>query len=264
MTSPDAPAMSASGMTPSLMSASLIVELEGVSVSFARPVLRDVSLRVAPAETVAIVGESGTGKSTLLRLILGLLQPDRGQVRVQGRAMASIAPRELRAVRSDIGMVFQGAALFDSLSTFENVAFALRERGQLSESEIGDRVRETLALVDLDAEQVAATLPSQLSGGMRKRVGIARAVAARPSLLLYDEPTAGLDPLTSETVTTLMQRLQTELRVTSVIVSHDVRAMLRIADRIALLHDGAFAFLGAPDAMRASVEPYTHAFLAAA
>ena len=159
---------------------------------------------------------------------------------------------------------FRGAALFDSLSTFENVAFALRERGELSESEIRARVRETLALVDLDAEEVASRFPAQLSGGMRKRVGIARAVAPRPSLLLYDEPSAGLDPLTSDTVTALMKRLQRELHVTSIIVSHDVRAMLQIADRIALLHDGRFAFLGTPDAMRASDEPYTQTFVAAA
>ena len=134
----------------------------------------------------------------------------------------------------------------------------------LSEADIRARVRETLTLLDLDPDEVSATLPAQLSGGMRKRVGIARAVAPRPRLLLYDEPTAGLDPLTSETVTALMHRLQKELHVTSVVVSHDIRAMLRIADRIALLHDGVFAFVGDADAMRSSSEPYTRAFVAAA
>lgn len=243
---------------------SAVVELEHVSVSFSRPVLRDIALRVSPAETLVIVGESGTGKSTLLRLILGLQQADRGRVTVMGQDLERATTVELRRVRSEIGMVFQGAALFDSLTTFENVAFGLRERGELREAEIRARVRETLALVDLDPDEVSNTLPAQLSGGMRKRVGIARAVAPRPALLLYDEPTAGLDPLTSGTVTALMQRLQAELHVTSVVVSHDVRAMMRIADRIALLHDGAFAFLGAPEAMRSSVEPYTQSFLAAA
>ncbi len=240
------------------------VELEHVSVAFQRPVLRDVSLRVATAETLAVVGESGTGKSTMLRLILALQQPDRGVVRVMGDDLQKTTAASLRVLRTHIGMVFQGGALFDSLSTFENVAFGLREHRALSESEIRTRVLDTLALVDLDPERVATLLPGALSGGMRKRVAIARAIAPRPALMLYDEPTAGLDPLTTETVTALMQRLQRELHVTSVVVSHDVRAMLRIADRIALLHDGVFAFLGAADAMRASTEPYTASFLAAA
>ncbi len=240
------------------------VQLDAVSVAFQRPVLQDVSLHVAAGETVAIVGESGTGKSTLLRLILGLQRPDRGRVRVMGADVNTIDRQSLRRLRAQVGMVFQGAALFDSLTTFENVAFGLREAGELDEDALRRRVHETLMLVDLDPEQVAHTLPAELSGGMRKRVGIARAVAPRPALLLYDEPTAGLDPLTSETVTSLMQRLQRELHVTSIVVSHDLRAMLRIADRVALLREGAFAFLGAPDAMRASTEPYTRAFLAAA
>ena len=249
---------------PSLTIVGAAVEIERVSVAFQRTVLRDVSLRVGTAESVAVVGESGTGKSTLLRLILGLQTPDSGTVRVMGSDINRASAAELRAMRTTVGMVFQGAALFDSLTTFENVAFALREHGTLSESQIAARVRETLALVDLDSDEVSQTLPAQLSGGMRKRVGIARAVAPRPALLLYDEPTAGLDPLTSDTVTALMHRLQRELHVTSVIVSHDLRAMMRIADRIALLHDGAFAFLGDPQSMRDSAEPYTQSFVAAA
>ena len=244
--------------------AAAAVELDSVSVAFARPILHEVSLRVATAETLAVIGESGTGKSTMLRLILGLQEPDAGTVSVMGHALHAISRAERRTLRAQIGMVFQGAALFDSLMTFENVAFGLRESGSMAEPAIRTRVRETLALVDLDPDEVSQTLPAQLSGGMRKRVGIARAVAPRPALLLYDEPTAGLDPLTSNTVIALMQRLQQELRVTSVVVSHDVRAMMRIADRIALLHEGAFVFLGAPDAMRVSVEPYTQSFLAAA
>ncbi len=249
---------------PTVAPVASAVALEQVSVAFQRPVLRAITLQVAPAETVAIVGESGTGKSTLLRLILGLQRPDHGTVRVMGSDVNAIDRHALRAIRAQVGMVFQGAALFDSLTTFENVAFGLREAGVLREDALRARVFETLALVDLDPEQVSHTLPAQLSGGMRKRVGIARAVAPRPALVLYDEPTAGLDPLTSATVTDLMQRLQRELQVTSVVVSHDIRAMLRIADRVALLRDGAFAFLGAPEAMRVSDEPYTRAFLAAA
>ena len=251
-------------LTPSMTDAVAAVALDQVSVTFQRPVLREVTLEVARGETVAVVGESGTGKSTLLRLILGLQEPDSGTVRVMGRELRRLEATALRTLRADVGMVFQGAALFDSLTTFENVAFALRERGELPEEAIRARVRETLALVDLDPDEVSQTLPAQLSGGMRKRVGIARAVAPRPALLLYDEPTAGLDPLTSETVTTLMQRLQHDLHVTSIVVSHDVRAMLRIADRMALLNSGEFVFLGAPDAMQASDEPYTRSFLAAA
>lgn len=251
-------------VNPMVVPVATVVDLDHVSVAFQRPVLRDVSLQVAPAETVAIVGESGTGKSTLLRLMLGLQPPDRGVVRVMGADVNAIGRHALRTLRAQVGIVFQGGALFDSLTTFENVAFGLREAGELTEEAVRARVFETLALVDLDPAQVAQTLPAQLSGGMRKRVGIARAVAPGPALLLYDEPTAGLDPLTSATVTELMQRLQRELKVTSVVVSHDIRAMLRIADRVALLRDGAFAFLGAPDAMRSSAEPYTRAFLAAA
>jgi phospholipid/cholesterol/gamma-HCH transport system ATP-binding protein len=241
-----------------------MIALDRVSVAFQRPVLTNVSITVARAEMLAVVGESGTGKSTLLRLILGLQAPDRGMVTVHGTSLRDATPKQLRELRADVGMVFQGAALFDSLTTFENVAFALREAGEMSDAEISTRVRETLELVDLAAGQVSQRLPAELSGGMRKRVGIARAIANRPTLLLYDEPTAGLDPLTSGTVTDLMQRLQRELQVTSVVVSHDVRAMMRIADRVGLLHEGSFAFLGAPEAMRNSDEPYTQSFLAAA
>ncbi len=247
-----------------MFSSTPAVVLEHVSVAFARPVLADVTLSVAAAETLAVVGESGSGKSTLLRMILGLLTPDLGTVHVMGMDVARVNSRERQRLRAQIGMVFQGAALFDSLNTFENVAFGLRERGSLDESGIRTRVFETLRLLDLDPDEVSSLLPAQLSGGMRKRVGIARAVAPRPQLLLYDEPTAGLDPLTSETVTALMHRLQHELHVTSVVVSHDIRAMMRIADRVALLRDGSFAFLGSPAAMLASDEPYTQSFLAAA
>jgi phospholipid/cholesterol/gamma-HCH transport system ATP-binding protein len=241
-----------------------VVDLQQVSLTFAQPVLRDVTLAVPRGELLAVVGESGTGKSTLLRLVLGLLAPDAGVVRVFGHDIHRASPDVLRSVRAKIGMVFQGAALFDSLTVFENVAFALRERGGVTEPELRTRVDEALTLVDLEPARIAASLPAELSGGMRKRVGIARAVAARPDLLLYDEPTSGLDPLTSDTVIDLMQRLQRELRVTSIVVSHDVRAMLRIADRVALLQQARFAFLGTPDAMRASDDTYTRHFLAVA
>jgi phospholipid/cholesterol/gamma-HCH transport system ATP-binding protein len=244
--------------------AEAVVTLERVSLAFTLPVLRDISLQIPTGELLAVVGESGTGKSTLLRLLLGLLTPDAGRVTVFGADVQRQSPAALHAMRSRIGMVFQGAALFDSLSTYENVAFALRERDGLSEREIAARVGEVLTAVDLDAARVAPLMPAALSGGMRKRVGIARALAARPDLLLYDEPTAGLDPITGHTVTALMQRLQHELHVTSIVVSHDVRAMMRIADRVALLHEGRFAFLGAPDVMRASDDVYTRQFLAVA
>ncbi|MCU0626893.1 MAG: ATP-binding cassette domain-containing protein [Gemmatimonadaceae bacterium] len=240
------------------------VELRHVSLAFERPVLRDVALTVATGETVAVLGESGTGKSTLLKLVLGLLDPDAGEVRVHGDVVNTMKQADRLALRRGIGMVFQGAALFDSLTVHENVAFALREHLRLAEDEIATRVHEALRLVDLDPAQVADQLPAQLSGGMRKRVGVARAIAHRPALLLYDEPTAGLDPLTTETVVALIARLQRELRVTSLVVSHDVRAMLRLADRLALLHDGTFAFVGDAESMRASDEAYTRTFLAAA
>lgn len=241
-----------------------IIELRDVWLSFETPVLRGVSLHVCEGETLLVLGESGTGKSTILKLILRLLVPDRGSVRVFGREITRLSFNEVLAMRRRIGMVFQYAALFDSLTVYENVAYPLRENTRLPEREIERIVMDRLATVDLDPDRVAAQLPGELSGGMKKRVGIARAIVADPEIILYDEPTAGLDPLAVDTIIDLTRRLQRELGVTSVVVTHDVRAGFKIASRVNLLHDGRIRFDGTPDQLIAAKDPYIRAFVEAA
>jgi phospholipid/cholesterol/gamma-HCH transport system ATP-binding protein len=238
-----------------------IVELEHVSLAFDRPILEDVSLVVRRGETVVIAGESGTGKSTTLKLILRLLRPDKGRVIVDGEVINDVTYEEALIIRQKMGMVFQGAALFDSMSVFENVAFPLREHTQLTDDEIEARVREKLEFVDLDPDRVMDQLPAELSGGMKKRVGIARGMAVNPAIMLYDEPTSGLDPLTTGTITRLIMKLQRELKVTSVVVSHDIRSAFRMATKIALLAERRIVFFGSPEEMTASQDRYVQDFL---
>ncbi|HET7586077.1 MAG TPA: ATP-binding cassette domain-containing protein [Gemmatimonadaceae bacterium] len=238
-----------------------VIALEHVWLAFDRPVLEDVTLTVEPHETLALVGESGTGKSTILRLILRLLTPDQGRVLVNGVNMVTLDFDEVLEVRRRMGMVFQGAALFDSLTVFENVAYPLREHTELDDDAIDACVREKLAFVNLDPDEVMDQLPAELSGGMKKRVAIARAVVSDPPIMLYDEPTSGLDPLTTATITSLIRKLQRERRVTSVVVSHDLRSCFRIADRIALLATGTLRFVGTPKAMTESDDDYIREFL---
>jgi phospholipid/cholesterol/gamma-HCH transport system ATP-binding protein len=238
--------------------------VDNVSLAFDTPVLEDVSFHALDGETVAIVGESGTGKSTILKLILRLLVPDRGQVRIDGEDITSLTFDEALLVRQKMGMVFQGAALFDSMSVFENVAYPLREHTQMDDDEIETRVREKLEFVDLDADQVMEQFPAELSGGMRKRVGIARGMANNPEIMLYDEPTSGLDPLTTATITKLILKLQHELNVTSVVVSHDIRSVFRMASKVALLYDHHITFFGTPEEMTGSDNRYINDFLGGA
>jgi phospholipid/cholesterol/gamma-HCH transport system ATP-binding protein len=238
-----------------------VVELDHVSLSFDQPILEDISIVAKEGETLCIVGESGTGKSTMLKLILRLLLPDSGRVLIDGDDITGLTFEEALEVRQKMGMVFQGAALFDSLSVFENVAYPLREHTQLLEDEIERKVREKLQFVDLEPDEVLEKLPSELSGGMRKRVGIARGIANDPEIMLYDEPTSGLDPLTTGTITRLISKLQRELRVTSVVVSHDIRSVFRMATKVALLHERRIAFLGTPEEMAAAEDPYVRDFL---
>ncbi len=241
-----------------------LIELRDVWLSFDRPVLRGIDLHVCEGETLLVLGESGTGKSTILKLILRLLVPDHGSVRVFGREVTRLPFGEVLRMRRRIGMVFQYAALFDSLTVFENVAYPLRENTNLPEREIERIVRERLELVDLNADRVAAQLPAELSGGMRKRVGIARAIATDPEIILYDEPTAGLDPLAVETIIELTRRLQVELGVTSVVVTHDLRAGFKVASRVNLLCEGKIRFDGTPEQLVAAEDPYIRAFVEAA
>jgi phospholipid/cholesterol/gamma-HCH transport system ATP-binding protein len=238
-----------------------VVQLEHVSLAFSQPILEDISLVAEQGETICIVGESGTGKSTTLKLILRLLVPDRGKVLIDGEDVAPLSFEEALKVRQKMGMVFQGAALFDSMTVYENVAYPLREHTTLDEDEIERRVREKLHFVDLDADRVMEQFPSELSGGMRKRVGIARGMANNPEIMLYDEPTSGLDPLTTGTITRLIMKLQRELNVTSVVVSHDIRSVFRMASKVALLYDRKITFFGTPEEMTASEDKYIQDFL---
>jgi phospholipid/cholesterol/gamma-HCH transport system ATP-binding protein len=238
-----------------------VIELQHVSLSFDRPILQDVSFLACAGETLMIAGESGSGKSTILKLILRLLLPDSGRVIVFGRDVVELSFEEALDLRRHIGMVFQSAALFDSLTIFENVAYPLRENRNLNEVELERVVRERLDFVDLDADDVMVKLPSQLSGGMRKRVGIARAIATDPEIILYDEPTAGLDPLTAGTINALVRKLQRELGVTSIVVTHDMRAGFRVANRACLLRDGRIVFAGTPEEMVAADDRYIQMFL---
>ncbi len=239
-----------------------VIELEHVSLGFSgRTILEDVSFLAMKGETIVVVGESGTGKSTTLKLILRLLVPDSGSVYVGGQEIGHLSFEDALRVRQKMGMVFQGAALFDSMSVYENVAYPLREHTDLPEDEIERRVREKLSFVDLDPDVVMPLLPSSLSGGMRKRVGVARAIANDPLIMLYDEPTSGLDPLTTGTITRLIIKLQRELGVTSVVVSHDIRSVFRMASYVALLAERRIRFFGTPEQMAASDDPYIQDFL---
>jgi len=238
-----------------------VIELERVHLAFDRPILEDVSFAAFPGETLVIVGESGTGKSTTLKLILRLLQPDSGKVYVSGQDIAGLSFTEALAVRQKMGMVFQSAALFDSMTVFENVAYPLREHTDLDEDEIESRVREKLEFVDLDPSDVMDRLPAELSGGMKKRVGIARGMANNAEIMLYDEPTSGLDPLTTGTITRLIMKLQRELNVTSIVVSHDIRSSFRMGTHIALLADRQIRFFGTPEEMTATDDRYIRDFL---
>jgi phospholipid/cholesterol/gamma-HCH transport system ATP-binding protein len=238
-----------------------VISLRNVHLAFDEPILEDVSFAAHTGETVVVVGESGTGKSTILKLILRLLVPDQGTVLIDGQDITGLDFDDALKVRQKLGMVFQGAALFDSMTVFENVAYPLREHTDLNEDEILARVREKLEFVDLDPDKVLDQLPSELSGGMKKRVGIARGMANNPQIMLYDEPTSGLDPLTTGTITRLIMKLQRELNVTSIVVSHDIRSAFRMATTVALLAEKKIKFFGTPEEMTGTDDPYIGDFL---
>lgn len=223
-------------------------------------VLRGFSLEVKEGETMVIIGYSGTGKSVAIKHIVGLLDPDLGRVFVDGVEVQKLSRQELYKLRAKIGYVFQFAALFDSLTIADNVAMGLRKQGQLTESEIKDRVHEALELVDLD-DAVGVRLPAELSGGMRKRVGIARAIALRPKYLLYDEPTTGLDPVTSAIIDALMVRMQQQLGVTGIVITHDMRSAYTVGTRIAMLYEGQVRQVGTVDEIKATTDPIVRQFI---
>jgi phospholipid/cholesterol/gamma-HCH transport system ATP-binding protein len=240
-----------------------IIEFKRVLKTYSsRRVLDEVDLAVYPGEVLVILGGSGTGKSVSLRHMNGLEQPDSGEVWVEGVEVSRLPEEQLVPIRKKVGMLFQGGALFDSMTVFENIAFALREHTTWSEEKISARVGEVLGFVNLGRD-VERLLPSSLSGGMKKRVSLARTVALKPEILLYDEPTTGLDPVTSMTINRLIVDLNERLATTSVVVTHDIVSTLFVADRIAFLQNGRFVFIGTPEEARASEVPDLRAFLAA-
>jgi phospholipid/cholesterol/gamma-HCH transport system ATP-binding protein len=237
-----------------------MIKLDNVYKSFGdKKVLEGFTLDVAEGETMVIIGYSGTGKSVAIKHIVGLLCPDQGTVFVDNQEVPLLPREELYELRSHIGYVFQFAALFDSMTVGENVAMALRKMRTMSESEISARVKESLALVDLpDAEH---KFPAELSGGMRKRAGIARAIAKRPKYILYDEPTTGLDPVTSATMDELMIRMREKLGVTSVVITHDMRSAYNVGTRIAMLYEGKVRQVGSVDEIQHTNDPVVRQFI---
>jgi phospholipid/cholesterol/gamma-HCH transport system ATP-binding protein len=222
-------------------------------------VLRGVDLEVSEGETLAVIGASGSGKSVLLKHIVGLLQPDEGEVFVDDLQVGALTRDGLRELRRRVGYVFQFAALFDSMTINENVGLGLRRIKEMTPATIDERVRECLHLVELDG--YGNRVPSELSGGQRKRAGLARAIATRPEYLLYDEPTTGLDPVTTTVIGRLIVRMRDELAVTSVLVTHDMGSAYRVSDRIAMLYEGRIRFTGTPEEVAASEDPVVRGFV---
>ena len=237
-----------------------MIQLDNIYKSFGvKHVLAGFTLEVKEGETMVIIGYSGTGKSVAIKHIVGLLEPDKGTVFVDGLEVPKLSRRDLYALRAKIGYVFQFSALFDSLSVAENVAMGLIKQGHLSTAEIDVRVQEALDLVDLPGS--GDTLPIELSGGMRKRVGIARAIALRPKYLLYDEPTTGLDPVTAAVIDELMIRMRDKLGVTSIVITHDMRSAFSVGTRIAMLYEGTVRFVGSIDEIHDTEDPVVRQFI---
>ena len=221
-----------------------MIEVSKVRKSFGdQVVLRSISFSVEAGESVAIIGRSGTGKSVLIKHLVGLLLPDEGAVRVEGQDLVGMSERQMLSVRQKFGMLFQGAALFDSMNVHENIAFPLRRSGVTDGAEINRRVESVLGLVELPG--VGGKMPSELSGGMQKRVGLARAIVHRPQIILYDEPTTGLDPVVADSIDQLMMRVRDQYSVTSIVITHDMRCARRMGQRIIYLREGQ-VYLDAP------------------
>ena len=237
-----------------------MIQIAGLSKRLGgKQVLDGVDLEVGTGETVVVIGPSGTGKSVLLKHILGLMMPDRGSIRVDGEEVVGRRERELNVIRRRFGMVFQGSALFDSITVGENVGLALREHTDLAEAEIDRRVAERLEWVGLPNTQ--RLKPASLSGGMRKRVGIARAIAMNPQHVLYDEPTTGLDPIMADVIDQLIRSLQRRMGVTSVVVTHDLASAFKVADRVAMLEGGRIVLSGTPAEVREARDPVVRQFM---
>jgi len=237
-----------------------MIEVRDLKKSFGpQPILDGVSFQIEEGESLVIIGRSGGGKSVLLKHIIGLLQPDAGAVVIDGEDITHMDERNLIRVRSKFGMVFQGAALFDSLNVAENVAFAFRREKKFTEKEIAKKVSEVLEMVELPG--VEKKKPSELSGGMRKRVGLARAIIYHPQIVLYDEPTTGLDPIVSDSIDKLIIRVTECMKVTAIVVTHDMRSARRVGNRIVMLHNKKVYAAGTPEEIFASPDPVVQQFI---
>jgi len=237
-----------------------MIEIVKVSKSFGNHrVLNELSFKIETGSTCVIIGRSGCGKSVLLKHIMGILKPDRGQIFVDGQEITKLNEVELDKVRMKIGMVFQGGALFDSMTVGENVGFGLIEHNHLGHKELLERIEEALCMVDLCG--VGNLMPSELSGGMKKRVSLARALCIKPEIILYDEPTTGVDPITADSINELIRSLHDRLKVTSIVVTHDMKSAYRVADRIAMLYQGKIIAEGRAQEIQDSDHPVVHQFV---
>jgi phospholipid/cholesterol/gamma-HCH transport system ATP-binding protein len=240
-----------------------MIEIINLCKSFnGHVVLDNLNLNINSGETTVIIGRSGCGKSVLLKHIIGIMKPDRGQVLINGKDVVRMDDKELNGLRMNFGMLFQGAALFDSLNVLENVAFGLIEHTNASREEIRKRVEESLALVGLKG--IEEKKPAELSGGMRKRVGLARAICLRPQIILYDEPTTGVDPIMGDAINDLIIELHNHLKVTSIAVTHDMTSAYKIANRIAMLYNGKIIAVGKPDEIKNANNPIVRQFVTGA
>ena len=239
---------------------SAMIEVRGLAKSIGpQEILRGVDLSVGKGETLVIIGRSGGGKSVLLKHLVGLMTPDAGEIWIDGENIIGLSERKLAPIRLKVGILFQGGALFDSMTVQENIAFPLEEAGERDPKKIEERVREILEVIELEGEE--EKMPVNLSGGMKKRVGLARSIIRRPSCVLYDEPTAGLDPVVSDSINRLIRRLQKRFGVTSIVVTHDMKSAFHIADHIAYLHEGRIYFYGTPQELEVSDDPLIQDFM---
>ena len=249
-------------MRPTFDEENPLIEIKHLQKVFGtKEVLKDVNLIFPKGSTTVILGLSGGGKSTIIKHIVGLMKPTSGDIFVGGVSVSSCSEEELRKVRKDIGYLFQDGAMFDSMNIFDNVAFPLREHFKLSEDEIEKRVIKMLNMTGLDAIRVAKLFPNELSGGMRKRAGLARAIIMKPKIILYDEPTSGLDPITSDLITQLILKLQKELGVTSVLITHDMKESFKSADYLAFLFEGEIIEWATNERFKNTKNPYVRQLL---
>ena len=237
-----------------------IIDLKDLFKSFnSHKVLDGINLAIEKGTTVVVIGRSGCGKSVMLKHIMGILQPDKGQVLVNGRDLGELNEKEINGIRMKMGMVFQGGALFDSLTVGENVGFGLIEHADITHKELFERIEESLYMVGLCG--IANLMPSELSGGMKKRVALARALCMKPDIILYDEPTTGVDPITADSINDLIKSLHDKIKVTSIVVTHDMKSAYKVADKIAMLYQGKIIFQGSPKEVQETDHPIVHQFI---